>query len=156
MAHCLLSTDVMFQTMMLTWISLVHPLKISGLEVWQCNDCLWTVHRLHQSSLFSLPPKRPKDQHSELDCIKQSFASLDLLTLSPVSAVSRPISSSDRMHLHKACSLCGQCAFIHNKSGPLLVTVFSHALQADQKDSLIIKSGFCHWATYIIYIYINI
>lgn len=120
LARCLLSTDIMLQIMMLTWISLVHPLKISGLVAWQCTDWLWTAYRLHQSSLFSslLP------------------VWIFWLFISPLPAASRPKCSSDRMHLHKACSLCSQCAFIHNLSGPLLIILFTRALQTDQRDSL--------------------
>lgn len=131
---CLVSTDVTCKMMMLTWISLAHPWKISGLQAWQRNDCLGTARQPHRQRFVFLTDTKNNTQLSGTRLFQMSPVWTRWLFITSVSAVSRPICPSDRMHLHKACSLCGRCAFNHDTSAPLLFTVFTHALQTDEKD----------------------
>lgn len=134
--------------MMLTWISLVHPLKISGLEAWQCNDCLWTAA---EWLVFSLRKRPALNGHlglnsfPELACMKQPFSILDLLTLyfTSVSSVKtnmllRPNALSQSLQSLQPMCLLALCWSLYS---------LTLSKQTKKIHLLIIKSGFCCLAT---------
>lgn len=139
-----LPTDVMLEITMLTWISLVHPHKISGLEAWWCNDYLWLwiVQCLPLIVACFCSWQSGYEKESSIGKIGFSFFILDLLVrfILSMSAVSRfaPLTKSN-WTLHEGT--VQMCLASINKS-----THVGSSLEVNYVQNIVVvKTCFCSW-----------